>query len=1739
MRTHLWNARHKNRCLNVLLPASVLLGAALVVLFSLLVTSGQASAQPQTPLGDRFPSIPQAPLEISPPYSTTTEISSVFSVHPSGSNYYMVGFAVLVTVDVKPGASGLSLTPEGTVNVTTGGGPTCDITLSSGSGTCALFFTTFGNYTIDADYTGVSGTWDASSDSITNNNVQALALNRSLTAGSYHSCSLSENGSFKCWGLDLSFPNTGGVPDTISEVKELSGGGNSTCALKTNGTAQCWGDNSFINTVPGDKFLSISTGKDHVCAVDTTYHLNCWGDPQAIPLTTTVGMSKPTVEVKAVTAGNGYDCAIKKADDKLDCWGSLSFNEADLPPGMVKAVSVGERHACAILNNDKVQCWGNYSVSFGNTQITEIDSGSDYTCARQSDGKLICAGNSSNLPPVDTNTAFTGFASDFLHTCALQSKTPSGHYLACWGNNDYGQAPSLSLSPTSIQAQLPKDRPFSQTFTPAGGNSPYSLVKTSGDYPAGLSLVGFVLSDIPNTSEPSSFTLKLSETPSGALPLELKPLEQSYNTTVEDANTTLNLTASPSTTPAGSPVTVDVHVNDSATPVLTGTVIITGSIGDGAQQNGCTLTVDSSGNASCALFFSTQGAKIIRGVYLGNQFYLPSPVASQSVTITAVTINPAISAGNKFNCSIDASGAPYCWGKSDSGQTSPPSLIFSQISSGQAHVCGRALDGKIDCWGWNGYGVATPPTDAGFTAVTSGATHACALTWDGKARCWGNPAANRTSPPSTVFSELSAGWDHTCGRSAAGDVSCWGVNSSGQTSSPAGVLFSSISAGGVFTCGILSSDGSLQCWGSIAAPPSGTGYKSLDAGYAHACAIRSDDSLVCWGSNSSGQSSPPDGAFSQVSAGFDHTCAIRTDGFMQCWGNNAQGQGPVISILPTGLPTIDVDVSWSTALAVSGGRIPTYTFSSSGSFPDGLALDSSTGVINGTPALAGHYSYTVHTLENGLLPALIQERSYNQIVRSDVAVSITSVTPPTKMVGRPVLVNISASEIPGSIMGATPTLTVTVSSNDGKSCKTLLSAGTGSCYLFFTSSSDKELSASYVGDANFKPGSTVSSLPISIVPFSQTPDLHTGLNRTYFHKSDGTLKCLGSGCSTSFPGATLFPDIGVSDALVCVIRTDGTARCKKDDGSAETFGSLLTQMSVGLGHACAIDAYGRVVCWGDNAHGQATPPGGTFSALSAAGNYTCGIHSGAGAIECWGEVPAAAPGGTFSALSAGLNHACAISATGVLICWGDDTFGQSTPPSGGLFSALSVGERHSCALGQDGKLVCWGEVEGGRSEAPYGVFTSLASYANHNCALRSGPMLTCWGVNESGEAPRIGILDLAASEIPALHYFEHGFYPADGSKPYQGSVTSGSLPPGIHLGVTFSPAGVVLFGTPSLPDVYPFVLSWQDAADIPLWREQPYTLTVTGADLGVKIIPAHPQTALYGTPFSFQYVFTNATVLDVPQVQLSIKLPQGLSGVNYSGLPGCLLSGLDLGCTIDPMGAWASQTLTVTGVVSAPVGTWLTTTVDIQSGQTNWPEIAPGDNHDQVAVQVDYQSLAFADTFSSSPLDIRWSDGERLTTTTGIDYLGDFTSSDELHLILENLPPHRRVTVSFDLYVIGAWQGNAGAPVGLWQFGQAGQPALLSTTFCNEQTCQQAFPLNYPDGVFAGGEEAVGMDELGYSGVKDTRYHLSFSFRHKVPDLDLLFRSLNLPPGARWGLDNILVVLEWSDYQVFLPVLRR
>jgi hypothetical protein len=63
-------------------------------------------------------------------------------------------------------------------------------------------------------------------------------------------------------------------------------------------------------------------------------------------------------------------------------------------------------------------------------------------------------------------------------------------------------------------------------------------------------------------------------------------------------------------------------------------------------------------------------------------------------------------------------------------------------------------------------------------------------------------------------------------------------------------------------------------------------------------------------------------------------------------------------ITTASLPSGTVGTAYSAGLAASGGATP-YTWTLAGTLPDGLSLDSATGIIAGTPATADTYSFTV------------------------------------------------------------------------------------------------------------------------------------------------------------------------------------------------------------------------------------------------------------------------------------------------------------------------------------------------------------------------------------------------------------------------------------------------------------------------------------------------------------------------------------------------------------------------------------------------------------------------------------------------------------------------------------------------------------------------------------------------------------------------------------------------------------
>ncbi len=111
-----------------------------------------------------------------------------------------------------------------------------------------------------------------------------------------------------------------------------------------------------------------------------------------------------------------------------------------------------------------------------------------------------------------------------------------------------------------------------------------------------------------------------------------------------------------------------------------------------------------------------------------------------------------------------------------------------------------------------------------------------------------------------------------------------------------------------------------------------------------------------------------------------------------------------------------------------------------------------------------------------------------------------------------------------------------------------------------------------------------------------------------------------------------------------------------------------------------------------------------FFALDAGDFSVCGLVQGTGEIVCWGWSISSASlepsEGAFVQVSVGYDSTCALDAAGQISCWGDDYWGQSSPPSG-TFQRLSVGSQFACALDLDGGVECWGKDTSGQvSQAP-------------------------------------------------------------------------------------------------------------------------------------------------------------------------------------------------------------------------------------------------------------------------------------------------------------------------------------------------------------------------------------------------------------------------------------------------------
>ena len=115
-------------------------------------------------------------------------------------------------------------------------------------------------------------------------------------------------------------------------------------------------------------------------------------------------------------------------------------------------------------------------------------------------------------------------------------------------------------------------------------------------------------------------------------------------------------------------------------------------------------------------------------------------------------------------CALRSDYYVVCWGQSDWGAASPPSITFSQVSAGNQYACGVRMDNRlVACWGRNQYGQMNAPAVA-FTQVSAGDVHTCGVTFSDKSvLCWGSNDYGQTTVPPGVYNQVDVGGEYTCG----------------------------------------------------------------------------------------------------------------------------------------------------------------------------------------------------------------------------------------------------------------------------------------------------------------------------------------------------------------------------------------------------------------------------------------------------------------------------------------------------------------------------------------------------------------------------------------------------------------------------------------------------------------------------------------------------------------------------------------------------------------------------------------------------------------------------------------------------------------------------------------------------------------------------------------------------------------------------------------------------------------
>jgi alpha-tubulin suppressor-like RCC1 family protein len=405
---------------------------------------------------------------------------------------------------------------------------------------------------------------DSTASSVATSTVVSLGTGRtvrSISAGAAHTCALLDNATVKCWGYGavgaLGYGSTANKGDSTGQMGDLlpavalgtgrtalqiSVGSQHSCALLDNHSVKCWGRGTYgklgigstatigiaagemgdslvaVVFAAGRSARSIAAGSNHTCAILDNASVVCWGRGSSGQLgqgaISNIGYSgsatvasTPAIDLGsgrtalAISAGDAHTCAILD-NAAVKCWGSGGngrlgsgatanlgdgAGEMGRLPGTVnigadrtaRAISAGIAHTCAVLDNATVKCWGNGAsgnLGYGNQNNVGDNPNQMGT----------------NLAAVALGTGRTALAisAGGAHTCAVLDDAT----LKCWGDGSSGQLGSSGIAAIGASSD-PDEMGDSLAVVALGGSvdtateptAPQSVVAVAGDTQATLS----------------------------------------------------------------------------------------------------------------------------------------------------------------------------------------------------------------------------------------------------------------------------------------------------------------------------------------------------------------------------------------------------------------------------------------------------------------------------------------------------------------------------------------------------------------------------------------------------------------------------------------------------------------------------------------------------------------------------------------------------------------------------------------------------------------------------------------------------------------------------------------------------------------------------------------------------------------------------------------------------------------------------------------------------------------------------------------------------------------------------------------------------------------------------------------------------------------------------------------------------------------------------------------------------